>query len=87
MQADLGSTYAGSMFTAGYIIGQWPSALVLSSGRIPPRFWFPFCMVVWGFLTLGLACTSTSYSQTTTDHRSRPPPSPGLGHPLYVWYI
>jgi ACS family pantothenate transporter-like MFS transporter len=49
-------TYAGSMFTAGYVIGQWPSALVLSSGRIPPRFWFPFCMVVWGFLTLGLAC-------------------------------
>ncbi|RSH94945.1 hypothetical protein EHS25_000029 [Saitozyma podzolica] len=54
-------TYAGSMFTAGYVIGQWPSALVLSSGRIPPRFWFPFCMVVWGFLTLGLAFVHTPH--------------------------
>ncbi|KAK8849531.1 hypothetical protein IAR55_004865 [Kwoniella newhampshirensis] len=60
MREDIGFhgndyTYAGSMFTAGYIIGQWPSALVLSSGRISPRFWFPFCMVAWGLCTLGLA--------------------------------
>ncbi|OCF37148.1 MFS transporter, ACS family, pantothenate transporter [Kwoniella heveanensis BCC8398] len=48
-------TYAGSMFTAGYVLGQWPSALILSSGRISPRFWFPFCMVAWGLCTLGTA--------------------------------
>lgn len=53
-------TYANSMFTAGYIIGQWPSALILSSGRISPRFWFPFCMVAWGLCTLGLACKCPS---------------------------
>ncbi|KAK4686085.1 MFS transporter, ACS family, pantothenate transporter, partial [Tremellales sp. Uapishka_1] len=54
-------TYAGSMFTAGYIIGQWPSAIVLSSGRISARFWFPFCMVMWGILTLGLAFVKTPH--------------------------
>lgn len=49
-------TFAGTMFTAGYVVGQLPSALVLSSGRISPRFWFPFCCAVWGILTLSLAC-------------------------------
>lgn len=61
MKEDIGFvgnayTYAGSMFTAGYILGQWPSALILSSGRVRPRVWFPFCIFVWGFLTLALAC-------------------------------
>ncbi|KAL7420600.1 hypothetical protein Q5752_004551 [Cryptotrichosporon argae] len=54
-------TYAGSMFTAGYIIGQWPSALILSSGRVPPRVWFPFCVFAWGLLTLGLAFVTTPH--------------------------
>ncbi|OCF77942.1 MFS transporter, ACS family, pantothenate transporter [Kwoniella mangroviensis CBS 8886] len=54
-------TYAGSMFTAGYVIGQWPSALILSSGRISPRFWFPFCMVAWGLCTLGTAWAKTPH--------------------------
>ncbi|ORY23115.1 major facilitator superfamily domain-containing protein [Naematelia encephala] len=48
-------TYAGSCFTAGYIIGQYPSALVLSSNRVSPRIWFPFCGACWGLLTIGLA--------------------------------
>nr|ODN91138.1 MFS transporter, ACS family, pantothenate transporter [Cryptococcus depauperatus CBS 7841] len=47
-------TYANSLFTAGYVVGQWPSALILSSGRVSPRFWFPFCMAAWGLCTLGL---------------------------------
>ncbi|WWC65719.1 uncharacterized protein I303_108341 [Kwoniella dejecticola CBS 10117] len=54
-------TYANSMFTAGYVIGQWPSALILSSGRISPRFWFPFCMVAWGLCTLGTAWATTPH--------------------------
>ncbi|EAL20823.1 hypothetical protein CNBE1850 [Cryptococcus deneoformans B-3501A] len=54
-------TYANSMFTAGYIIGQWPSALILSSGRISPRFWFPFCMLAWGLCTLGLTWVKTPH--------------------------
>ena len=49
-------TYANSMFTAGYILGQWPSALILSSNRIPPRVWLPGCVFAWGILTIGLAC-------------------------------
>ena len=43
------------MRSAGYVVGQLPSALILSSGRVPPRFWFPFCCACWGFCTLGLA--------------------------------
>ncbi|OCF32251.1 MFS transporter, ACS family, pantothenate transporter [Kwoniella heveanensis BCC8398] len=54
-------TYAVSMFTAGYIIGQYPSALVLSSNRISPRFWFPFCGSCWGIITLGLAFVKTPH--------------------------
>jgi ACS family pantothenate transporter-like MFS transporter len=53
-------TYANTMFTAGYILGQWPSAMILASGRIRPRTWFPFCVCGWGVLTIGLACTCTS---------------------------
>jgi ACS family pantothenate transporter-like MFS transporter len=49
-------TLANSCFTAGYIVGQWPSAIILASGRIPPRFWFPFCCAAWGVCTLGMAC-------------------------------
>lgn len=51
-------TLVNSCFTAGYVVGQWPSAIILASGRIPPRFWFPFCVVAWGFCTLGTACES-----------------------------
>ncbi|KAL1413284.1 hypothetical protein Q8F55_001040 [Vanrija albida] len=46
---------AGSCFTAGYVVGQIPSSIILASGRITPRFWFPFCVFCWGFCTLGLA--------------------------------
>jgi len=49
-------TYANSLFTAGYIVGQLPSALILSSNRVPPRVWLPGCVFAWGVLTLGLAC-------------------------------
>lgn len=49
-------TYAGSIFTAGYVVGQLPTALILSSNRVPARIWFPFCMVMWGICTLVLAC-------------------------------
>ena len=33
-----------------------PSALILSSNRVPPRVWLPGCVFAWGVLTLGLAC-------------------------------
>jgi len=49
-------TLVNSCFTAGYIVGQWPSAIILASGRISPRFWFPFCVAAWGFCTLGTGC-------------------------------
>lgn len=48
-------TTAGQLFTAGYIIGQLPCALALSSGRIRPRVFFPAMAACWGILTLGLA--------------------------------
>ncbi|WVQ79336.1 hypothetical protein IAT38_001433 [Cryptococcus sp. DSM 104549] len=48
-------TYSNTLFNAGYVLGQLPSALVLSSGRVSPRFWFPFCMMMWGLCTLGTA--------------------------------
>lgn len=48
-------TLVNSCFTAGYVVGQWPSAVILASGRIPPRVWFPFCVFAWGLCTLGLA--------------------------------
>lgn len=48
-------TQPGSCFTAGYVVGQIPSSIILASGRITPRFWFPFCVFCWGLCTLGLA--------------------------------
>jgi ACS family pantothenate transporter-like MFS transporter len=48
-------TTAGQLFTAGYIIGQWPCALALSSGRVRARVFFPAMAACWGLLTLGLA--------------------------------
>lgn len=51
-------TLVNSCFTAGYVVGQWPSAVILASGRIPPRVWFPFCVFAWGLCTLGLAFVS-----------------------------
>jgi ACS family pantothenate transporter-like MFS transporter len=56
-------TYANSLFTAGYIVGQLPSALILSSNRVPPRVWLPGCVFAWGVLTLGLACELVSSSR------------------------
>lgn len=74
-------TYANSMFTAGYVIGQWPSALILSSGRISPRFWFPFCMLAWGLCTLGLTCELHLNSGETSAKISRGQnSSTGLGY-------
>ncbi|KAL1410735.1 hypothetical protein Q8F55_001677 [Vanrija albida] len=48
-------TLAGSCWTAGYLVGQWPAAIALSSNRIPVRFTFFTCMIVWAVCTLGLA--------------------------------
>ncbi|EIW73434.1 hypothetical protein TREMEDRAFT_59599 [Tremella mesenterica DSM 1558] len=45
---------AVSIFTAGYIVGGIPNALIVSSNRIRLSFWFPFCCMMWGILTLGL---------------------------------
>ncbi|ETS79977.1 hypothetical protein PFICI_07506 [Pestalotiopsis fici W106-1] len=40
-----------TIFYAGYVIGQIPNNLALQ--RLPPRFYFPSCMIAWGLLTLG----------------------------------
>ncbi|WVQ85194.1 hypothetical protein IAT38_007359 [Cryptococcus sp. DSM 104549] len=45
---------AVSIFTAGYIIGGIPNALIVSSNRIRLSIWFPFCCMMWGILTLAL---------------------------------
>ncbi|BEJ12518.1 hypothetical protein CspHIS471_0209780 [Cutaneotrichosporon sp. HIS471] len=55
-------TMAQACFTAGYVVGQVPGALILASGRISPRFWFPFCVCAWGFCTLGLAFVKNPHS-------------------------
>lgn len=49
-------TLAGSCWTAGYLVGQWPAAIALSSNRIPVRYTFFTCMIVWSVCTLALAC-------------------------------
>ncbi|ORY30835.1 major facilitator superfamily domain-containing protein [Naematelia encephala] len=52
---------AVSIFTAGYIIGGIPNALIVSSNRIRLSIWFPFCCMMWGMLTLGLGFTKHVY--------------------------
>ena len=46
-----------SLFTAGYIIGLLPNNLILQV--VPPRFWLPFCGVMWGTLSACMAAAKT----------------------------
>ncbi|PWY96850.1 MFS general substrate transporter, partial [Testicularia cyperi] len=46
-----------SIFTAGYIVGLWPNNLILQV--VPPRFWLPFCGIMWGTLSATLAAAKT----------------------------
>lgn len=42
-----------SVFYGGYVLGQIPNNLALQ--KLPPRVYFPSCVVGWGVLTLGTA--------------------------------
>lgn len=81
-------TTAGQLFTVGYIIGQWPCALAISSGYVKPRIFFPAMAATWGILTLGLAFVTNVQAvfairflqavfeaSTFGASLSRPPPS------------
>ncbi|KAJ0383024.1 hypothetical protein COL922a_011347 [Colletotrichum nupharicola] len=39
------------VFYGGYVLGQIPNNLALQ--KLPPRLYFPACMIAWGLLTLG----------------------------------
>lgn len=43
------------VFYGGYVLGQVPNNIALQ--KLPPRIYFPACMVAWGLLTLGTAFT------------------------------
>lgn len=56
MKADLkfvgnDLTKINTTFMIGYILGQIPSNLIIQT--ISPRYWFSFCVLAWGVLTLG----------------------------------
>ena len=40
-----------TVFYAGYVVGQIPNNLALQ--KLPPRIYFPACVIGWGLLTLG----------------------------------
>ncbi|KAH8881774.1 MFS general substrate transporter [Thozetella sp. PMI_491] len=40
-----------TIFYGGYVLGQIPNNLALQ--KLPPRIYFPACVVAWGLLTLG----------------------------------
>ncbi|KAK7918509.1 hypothetical protein PG985_010383 [Apiospora marii] len=43
-----------TIFLVGYIVGGVPQSLIVASNKIPLSFWFPFCCLCWGMLTLGV---------------------------------
>jgi len=43
-------TYATTMWTIGYVIGQIPSNMILT--RVAPRYWIPALEIGWGICTL-----------------------------------
>lgn len=56
MKKDLGFigndlTKINTTFLVGYVLGQIPSNLIIQ--KIAPRYWFSFCVLSWGLLTLG----------------------------------
>ena len=50
-------TYATTMWTVGYVIGQIPSNMILT--RVAPRYWIPMLEIGWGI------CTLASYKVNT----------------------
>ncbi|KAL4877893.1 putative MFS pantothenate transporter [Aspergillus karnatakaensis] len=60
MKDDLGFTgnqlnIINTIFYGGYVLGQVPNNLALQ--KLPPRLYFPGCMIAWGLLTLGTGFT------------------------------
>lgn len=56
MKEDIGMegndiTKLTTVFSVGYIVGMWPSNLMVLIIR--PRIFFPSCVLAWGLLTLG----------------------------------
>lgn len=47
-------TYAGNVFTAGYVVGQMPAVMLAS--RVRPSILIPTLEIVWSVLTF---CTSS----------------------------
>lgn len=45
-------------WTAGYVIGQIPSQILLT--KIRPSYWIPFCEMIWTILTFTIAAAKTS---------------------------
>lgn len=74
MQVDLGLygnqlTYMQSIWTAGYVIGQIPSNLILT--RVRPSIWIPTMEIVWGLLTFCLSqCNTVSFSAKIAVRRT-----------------
>ncbi|KAI6093227.1 MFS general substrate transporter [Hypoxylon rubiginosum] len=60
MKGDLGFegnqlNVINTIFYGGYVLGQIPNNLALQ--KLPPRIYFPSCMIAWGLLTLGTGFT------------------------------
>ncbi|VUC26101.1 unnamed protein product [Clonostachys rosea] len=56
MKEDLGFkgtelNIINTIFYGGYVLGQIPNNLALQ--KLPPRIYFPSCVIAWGLLTLG----------------------------------
>lgn len=63
MEEDLGLygnqlVYMQSCWTAGYVIGQIPSNLILT--RVRPSIWIPSLEVIWTILTFSLCRCNTA---------------------------
>ncbi|AOW06780.1 major facilitator superfamily domain-containing protein [Yarrowia lipolytica] len=48
---------ANTLFTVGYTVGMIPNNLALQVFK--PRYYFPFCTMAWGLLTLGTYAVTT----------------------------
>lgn len=45
--------YLTTYWTIGYIIGQFPSQMVMT--KVPPSIWLPACEILWSVFTIGIA--------------------------------
>ncbi|PGH19020.1 hypothetical protein AJ79_00054 [Helicocarpus griseus UAMH5409] len=79
--------YMTSMYTAGYIIGEIPSNILLT--KIRPSVWIPACEVVWSVLTILLTqCKNAQqiYALRFFIGLAESPLYPGIQFLLGSWY-